>query len=119
MSDALDAIVDIKEAMNEYGSTVILQTVTEGGYDFDIGMNTTTTININKKALISTLASRRMNENLLQSNQSYDLAIKLYHDGEIKKTDNILVDTDTYEIVSIVKKVLQDEVLLYELALKK
>lgn len=119
MSEALKAIEDIKKEFEIYGSDVTLNKIVNGAYDPDIGDYTTTVTTIPVKAMISSTASYKMNELLLQSNAAYDMAIKFYHDEEITKDWSVAFDGDTYNIVRIEKKILQDVTMLYEVAVKK
>jgi len=115
MSDATDAIKDIKEAIAEYGSDIKIVTLTEGDYDPYTGATITRT-EVPTKALISGTST---NEILNKAVDTFDLSIKMYDSTEITKDNLINFRGDDYEILFVDTKVLQNETLLYELLVKK
>ena len=120
MSDATEAIQDIIEAIEEYGSTIRIATETETGYDPYTGATYSTTYE-DTKAVISKHASKSMSE-VMEANRitsAYDLSIKLYTTTELTKANKIVYDGDTYEITFISDKILQDTRIIYELLIKK
>lgn len=115
--DALDAIEDIKEAIEEYGSDILLVTLTEGAYDPYTGAATIRT-EVITKALIKSTTS---NESLAKAVDSYELSIKVYSDLEITEDNLINFRGNDYKIMpkGLDSKILQNETLLYELLVKK
>lgn len=115
--DALDAIVDIKEAITEYGSDILLVTLTEGAYDPYRGA-TTIREEVITKALITNTTS---NESLAKAVDTYELSIKVYSDVEITEDNLINFRGNDYKIMpkGLDSKILQNETLLYELLVKK
>ena len=110
MSDATEAIKDIIEAINEYGSTITLNIVTEGAYNPVTG-DTDDTITPNPmKALPKNYTSKE-----LESPNIYvkDIKFLLYFDGEINYSDNLVFNGQTYTFLNIDKKFLQDKNLIY------
>lgn len=116
-ADALDAIIDIKEALEEYGSDILIVTLEEGAYDPYTGA---TTIRTEKptKAIIKSTTS---NESLAKAVDTYELSIKVYSATEITIDNLINFRGNDYKIVpnGLDSKVLQNETLLYELLVKK
>ena len=123
-SDATEAIQDIIEAIEEYGSTIRIATETESGYDPYTGATYSTTYE-DTKAIISSLATQRVQEAFQNISKiegvisAYDLSIKLYTTTELTKANKIVYDGNTYEITFISDKILQDTRIIYELLIKK
>lgn len=115
MKDALDAIKTIKEEFAVYGSDITLRTVTQGAYDPMTGVTTTTT-DTALKAIIKSEAT-------LQTERAftgdYESSVMFYSASEPTKTDKILIDGDTYNIVYIAKTILQNVTIKYELLISR
>jgi len=121
MNDADEAIIDIIEAIEEYGSTIQIVTLTKVvPYNPYKGEEYTETI-VDTKALISNEATSKVNDNFIANNinSSYDLSIKIYSDIVITKSNKIIFDGNTYEISYVSSKILQDTTLIYELLIRK
>ena len=122
MDDAQLAIEDIKQAMKEYGSNVTIEKSTDEVRDsYGNVITPATTVETNLKALI---ASRAADENLSKltkdEKQSYNLSIRFYTTKPINKQDyTVAYNGETYQIVNIFEKVLQNTVLIYEILVKK
>ena len=112
MSEATEAILDIVEALNEYGTSISLRSVSENSYDPYTGASTTE-VDTGLKAFISLEASRVVSQQFAK--HTYDLALKTFHTEKITKADKIVYDGEVYNIVYVSSKVLQDTTLLYEL----
>lgn len=117
--EALDAIVDIKEAIAEYGSSIKIATESETGYDPYSGATYTTTYT-DTKGLVGRTASSdlqiKIRSDLIGS---YEMSIVLYIDSEITKDNNIVFKEEEYDIKYIDKKFLQDTLIKYELLVAK
>jgi len=116
MSDATDAIVDVVEALDEYGTDIVLRTVTEDSYNPHTGP---TNSNVDKplKAFIKEFASHQLSQQF--SKDTYDLAISTYDTSAITKTHKILYGGQEYNIVYVSSKVLQNETIIYELLIAR
>lgn len=116
-ADALDAIKDIKEAVEEYGSDIILVKLTEGGYDPYTGPIETREETPTKAIIKSTTS----NESLAKAVDTYELSIMVYSDIDITIDNLINFRGNDYKIVpkGLDSKILQNETLLYELLVKK
>ena len=110
MSDATDAIFDIKEAILEYGSTITLNIITEGAYNTVTGDTDDIITPHSMKSLPKNYTSKE-----LESPDIYvkDIKFLLYFDGEIDYSDNLIFNGQTYKMLNIDKKFLQDENLIY------
>ena len=110
MSDATDAIFDIKEAILEYGSTITLNIITEGAYNTVTGDTDDIITPHSMKSLPKNYTSKE-----LESPDIYvkDMKFMLYFDGEINYSDNLVFNGKTYTFLNIDKKFLQDENLIY------
>lgn len=112
MSDATDAIEDIVEAINEYGTSISLRSVSEDSYDPYTG-STVTNTDVELKAFVSLEASRVLSQQFAK--HTYDLALKTYHTTKITKADEIIYDGQTYKILYVSSKILQGTAIIYEL----
>ena len=112
MFDALDAINDIVEAIEEYGSTVTLNIITAGVYDTATGETTSTVVSFPTKAIPSNYTSREIDNTNIHAT---DLRFKIYYSGVIDYTYKIVFDGKTYKLMNIDKKIMQDTNLLYEI----
>lgn len=122
MSDATDAIIDIKDALEEYGSTITL--VKQGAEirdDYDNIITPATDIQTVMKALVGTSATDTTLGKLTQAQkESYQLSLRLYT-TEIINQDEYFIKfrNEDYNIVFISEIILQDTTLMYELLVKK
>ena len=112
MSDATDAVLDIISAINEYGSSIVLNTITIGAYDPLTGETTNTVINTPIKAIPRAYDSQELQNTDISIN---DLNFMFYHDGEISYTDKITFSGKTYNLLNIDKKIFQDVTLVYQI----
>lgn len=110
MSDATDAILDIIEAIDEYGSSITFNKVTVGVYDPVTGDNTNTTVSTAMKALPSSYSESELQHDNIHIK---DKRFRLYYNGTIEYTDTIVFKGDTYSIQAIDAKVFQDETIIY------
>ena len=113
--EALSAVNDIIEAIDEYGSAIIIQTITPEVSDA-YGVVTTPAVTVSEvtKGLPTKQASADFSQGLLDTIGSFELAIKLYTVTELTKANKILYKSKTYNILYISEKVLQDTRLIYE-----
>jgi len=120
MSDATEAIVDITEAIEEYGSDIKIGVETETlPYDPYVG-HIYTTAWTDTKALIKKTASTDLSSKLTPDQlNSYEKAIKVYSATEITKQHKIQIRSEDYNITVIDVKELQNTILLYELLIAK
>ena len=118
--DALDAIDDIVEAVNTYGSDIKIGVETETlPYDPYVG-HVYTTVWTDTKALIGKTASTDLSSKLTPDQlNSYEKAIKIYSATEITKEHKIQIRSEDYNITVIDVKELQNTILLYELLIAK
>jgi hypothetical protein len=110
MSDALEAIDDIVEALDEYGTDITLNIITEGTYNPATGSTTDVTTAVTTKAFISNYQDESQTNTEIKDD---DVKFTLYYNGAIKSTDTILYNSKVHKIQSIVPKVLQNENLMY------
>jgi len=119
MTDAQSAIIDIKEALAEYGSAITLISVTQTGYNPATG-GTETTASTSTKAIIkqyaSTELSARVADNVALN--SYQLSAMFYFDGVVDIGDRITFRGETMNIIYVMPLYLQDTVIKYEVLLK-
>jgi len=115
MSDATDAIADIQEALDEYGSAITLQIITKGALDLDTGRKAETIVEHNIQALPGTYGKDEQNENV----HPKDIKFRFYFDSEIGYEDRIIFQGETYGIEQIDKKILQNENLIYTIQGRK
>ena len=107
MSDATDGI---KADINEDGSTITLNIVTEGAYNPVTGDTDDIVTPYPMKCFPKNYTSREL--------ESPDIHVKdikfvLYFDGEIDYNDNIIFDGNTYTLLNIDKNIYKDENLIY------
>jgi len=110
MSDATEAIEDIIEAINEYGSSITLNIITKGEYDPVAGESSDITTPIITKALPKNYTSRELQNPDIHIT---DIKFMIYYDSEIAYKDNLVFDGKTYNLLNIDKKILQDETIIY------
>ena len=119
MSEALEARADIVEAINEYGSTINIISITKGDLSNYDPYNPTagdSETSVTHKALIGSTAT---NENLNDVVDGYELSIRLYSAIPITKDQLVEFRDIRYEIVYVDEKILQDETLIYEVLVKR
>jgi len=110
MSDATEAIVDIIEAIDEYGSGITLNIITKGEYDVIEGESADSITAVTTKALPKNYTSQELQNTDIHTT---DIKFMLYYDGEISYKDNIVFDGKTYNLLNIDKKIFQDETIIY------
>lgn len=120
MTDAELAIIDVKQAISEYGSTIILRETTEGAYDPynpENDINTDT----NTKGIFKSSVSKNIANSVPQTfMEQFEKVIIIDSDVAIDKTKHKIVYKNVeYEIIWFNDPILQDETLLYELLIKK
>jgi hypothetical protein len=122
MSEATETIVDIQEALAEYGSSIIIKkSVNEVRDAYGVVTTAATSTTENTKAFIKRYATNNIFMKLYQDFiNSYDLSIRLYTSQIINKEEyTISYQSQIYNIVDIEKKILQDEIIYYDLLVKK
>lgn len=120
-TDALEAIKDIKEAIEEYGSSIILRLETQNQATYDPRSPDTgvTVTDTPMKALISTEASKDLATSMPKDLiGTYEIAMKLYTTLELTKAYKIVYDGKEWEVLYPSKRVLQDTTLMYEVLVK-
>lgn len=110
MSDATDAIIDIEEAILEYGSDIVLNVITYGEYNPIAGEGLKTTTPHVMKALPGNYTNKELQDPNVHIK---DKKFRFYYTGEITYDDQIEFRGDTYSIERIDSKIFQDELLLY------
>lgn len=120
MSEATDAILDIIDGQNEFGSSIKITSEVETGYDPYTGATYATTF-ADTKAFIKTEATPKVYDSFVNesTNSAYDMSIKLYFDTTITKDNKVVFKGNSYEIVFISETILQDTTILYELLVRK
>ncbi len=118
--DAQGAIVDIKRAIKDYGSDIILREITKTGYNSYTGSVETAT-DINMRALPQDEATESVSRAFVNqgNSTSYEMAMKLYSEETITKSHKIVYHGDVYNILYVSSKVLQNETLLYEILIRR
>jgi len=110
MSDATDVINDIQEAIDEYGSDIILNIITIGGYDPIEGEGSDTPTPHNLASLIADYTTKELESPNIHVN---DIKFRFYYNGEIGYDDQIVFGGKTYSLENIDKQILQNENLIY------
>lgn len=120
MSDAQSAIVDIQEALAEYGSTVTFRSVTQGVYTPLTGNAETNTDTVTK-AFIKQFATKELSDSIKDNVavNSYELAAMFYITGTVKLNDKIIIGGVVYNIIYISPLYFQDIIVKYEVLIKK
>ena len=117
MTDADEAIIDIRDAIATYGSNIIIRTTTKDPSQYDpYNPNSgIVTVDTPSKALISTEASTDLATSMPKELiGTYQIAMKLQSDFVITKAHKIIFQGKTFEVLYPSKKILQDKVLMYE-----
>lgn len=120
MTDAQSAIIDVQEALAEYGSAITFKSITQGVYSPLTG-NTETSTDTATKALIKRFASKELSE-IVKDNiavNSYELSAMFYHSGTVKLNDKIVLSGVTYNIIYVSPLYLQDIIVKYEVLIKQ
>ncbi len=120
MTDAQSAIIDIQEALAEYGSVITFKSITQGAYDPLTG-NTETSTDTITNAIINRFASRELSE-IVKDNttvNTYELAAMFYHASTVKVNDKIVLNGATYNIIHVSPLYLQDVIIKYEVLIKR
>ena len=110
MSDATEAIEDIIEAINEYGSSITLNIITKGVYNTTTGETSDTNAPVTMKALIQSYTSKELQNTDIHAD---DIRFVIYLDGAVEYKDTITFDSQVYKLLNIDPKYLQDENLMY------
>jgi hypothetical protein len=121
MNDAQSAIIDIKDALAEYGSDVTLNTITVGAYNPITDTTTSTTVSTPMKALIKHSATAKTAESFRLQNptSSYDYALMLYSTIEPEINDTVTIGSGVFNIVFVDKLILQNTIIKFEVLVKK
>lgn len=122
MSEALKARADFLEALETDGSfCTIRTTVNEVSDSYGIVITPATITNEATKCFPLSEASSRMQEAINSdiNISSYELSMKLYSDTEITKAQTIVFDGSEYEILYVSKKIYINEVIFYEILIKR
>lgn len=123
--DAIEAIVDVKEALAEYGESVgLIKKGTEAVYDewgdtiiTPAQPDTETTIDGIPKDIATDKILARLTDT---QKESYSLYMLIYTTEEINKVDYLInFQNEKYEIVELFTKRLQATDIIQELLLKK
>jgi Mg/Co/Ni transporter MgtE len=109
MTDAQEAVIDIVEALTEYGSGISINVITEGVYDPTTGLKSKTTVSTNTKGLPRNYNSAELSDKIFVT----DMEFRLYFSGTIAYKDTITYQSKTYTIMNIYKKVLQNTLIMY------
>lgn len=120
--DALDAIKDIKEAIDKYGSGIKILTQIAGEWDSYGNVIVPEGVSEEKtKAIIKSSASENIVQKIMRwaLSEEYELSMKLYTSTELTKDKKIEFRGDIYEITYIDEMILQDTTLIYEILVKK
>lgn len=115
MNDAQSAIIDIQDALAEYGSNVTLNQITVGAYNPSTGETTNTTVSTALKAIIKKIASEDV---LREYKEAYTYSLMLYHTSAIERLDTITIAGITYQVVFVSPMILQDIPIKYEVLVK-
>lgn len=110
MSEALSAIEDIKAALNEYGSDIILNIVTKGVYDPVLGDTANVITPNNVKAIVDNYNRQEIQDPNIHIK---DKKFTFYFSDPIGYEDEIVFQGQTYSIERVDKKIFQNEKLLY------
>ena len=110
MSDATEAIEDIQEALEEYGSAITLKQITAGVFDPITGSTANTSGNTTLKTLIRNYSSFELTNSEVHVD---DLKFMIYTTILLNYDDILVYDGKEYKILNIDKKILQDVNLFY------
>ena len=116
MQEALDAIDDIVEALEEFGTAIKLRTIVSTGYDPMTGSTGETITDTTLKAIIKSEASESTERAF---NSDYELSIMFYSTVEPTKSHKIVLGTDVYNILYVSKSILQGVTFKYEVLCAK
>ncbi len=119
MTESQTAILDILDALDEYGTAITLKRVVEGEYDPTTGDTLDVVTEYPMKAFIGQMASEKMANDPLVKTSSYDAVFELYHTEKVTKGYLIEYGGFDYTILAIDSPVLQGDALLYECVAKK
>jgi len=115
MSEATSVLKDIKQALSDYGTGVVLRVVTQSSYDTQTGQTETTT-DINLNAFIRNNKTEKVPKETINSKV---LELMLYSDIEPTKKDKIVFNNVEYDIIKVTESILQGTVLKYEILARK
>lgn len=120
MNDAQSAIVDIQDALTEYGTDITLNTITIGAYNPITDTTTSTTVSTAMKALIKNSATQHTAEvfKLQNPTSSYDYSLIFYSTIEPEINDTVTISGKTFKIVFVDKMILQNIIIKYEVLVK-
>ena len=122
-SKALSSIEKIKKAFAKYGSTITIKgNSVDAVYDSYGNITTPAVTNPDEitKGIVETEATISVSDAFSKTNNgNYELAIKIYSPNVITKANTLVYDGNTYEIIFVSKKSLQDTLILYELLVRK
>lgn len=110
MSEALEAITDIKQALNDYGSDITIKINVEGVFDPIEGEGLPSITNVVTKAFVSNYSSKEL---INPDIKITDTKFTLYYDGDLTYEDTIVFSGKTYSFENIDKQILQNETLKY------
>ena len=124
MTEAQSAIIDIQDALAEYGSTITFKKASQGTYNPNSGA-VDTYEDVELKAIVRREATERV-VNAFQdlskienSEASYDIALMFYHTEKPTKKDRISFNGDIYKIKYVSSTILQDAVIKYEVLISR
>lgn len=125
-TDALEAIKDIKEAIEEYGNTISIRTETQDQSIYDPRNPNAGLIyqDVNTKGIVKTEATQRVVdafENIAKiegSVTSFELAIIFSGEETVSKKNKLIYRGDDYKIVFVSEKTIQDTIISYEVLAK-
>lgn len=124
MTDAQSAVIDIQDALSEFGSVITLHKVVFGTYDPATGVAAETITTTNIKAIVTKWASEhvanafKMQSEIEGTTSSYELALMLYHTEPIEKGWRVVFRGDTYEVIFVMPSILQDTIYKYDILVK-
>ena len=115
MNDAQSAILDIKSALDEFGSSIIFRKVTQGVYNPLTGL-TDTYSDESLKAFINKNASEATQRAF---SNDYERSITFYTESIPTKQDKIVFNNEEYKILYVSPTILQDTILKYEVLISR
>ena len=113
MTDAQIAINEIKKALNEYGTDIVLRKVTQDGYDPLTGESITVS-DYDLKAFVSNVKADDV-----EVIGDYEMSLMFYTELEVTKKDEIVYNGNIYKIIFVKPTILQNTVIKYEVFVKR
>jgi len=121
-AEALDARFDFLYALETDGSDCVIRTKSLGVFDSYGIVITPESVSDESTLCFPSVEASAALKDAINNNinlSTYELYMKLYSDTEITKNQTIVFGAKEYEIIYASKKIYQNEVIFYEILVKK